>query len=117
MNTNILNRKIQQSGVWLLKRSLLLTILVFWLSPPAQAQEFHRFVICKFKDEVRTLEIRPGGPEEGCEALYTKYSRTERMGWGKNLSGCSLIVDNIRKNLEAADWKCADRTEDRIIAQ
>ncbi len=79
--------------------------------------EDSKYVICKFKGEARMLEIIPGGPDNGCQTMYTKYGKTERVGWGKNFAGCTQILENVQKNLEGSDWKCKDKTEQRIVAQ
>jgi hypothetical protein len=98
-------------------RLFILTSIVAFLATQAYAVENKKFVICKFKGEARMLEIIPGGPEDGCQTMYTKYGKTERVGWGKNFAGCVQILGNVKKNLEGSDWKCKDKTEMRVSAQ
>lgn len=96
---------------------LILTSIVTLFTSNAFAEEDKKFVICKFKGEARMLEIIPGGPDNGCQTMYTKYGKTERVGWGKNFLGCEQILSNVQKNLESSDWKCKDKTEMRVSAQ
>jgi|JI10StandDraft_1071094.scaffolds.fasta_scaffold1432121_2 hypothetical protein len=94
-----------------------LMCLILLAAVSSMADEDNKFVVCKLRGEVRTLEISQGGPDNGCETLYGKGSRTERVGWGKNFAGCNQILENVQKNLDVHGWKCNDKTENRVSVQ
>lgn len=82
----------------------------------AQAQVGHATelsVICRLKKEVRTLRVEKADAGK-CNAVYTKGGKDQNIGTASSEASCSEIVQNVRKNLEAADWKCREVKESRV---
>lgn len=70
-------------------------------------------VICRLKKEVRTLRVEKA--EAGkCNAVYTKGGKDQSIGSASSETSCAEIVQNVRKNLEAAAWKCREIKESRV---
>jgi hypothetical protein len=86
------------------------TILVFMIcaiSKAAIARQ-EQFVICKQSKHVRTIRSMTEDKQQGCVAYYSRDGQEKEVGQGKFNETCTKIVDNVRTNLEAANWTCKD---------
>ncbi len=63
------------------------------------------YILCKHSKMVRTIHIVT---EDGktCATMYTKRGVPRIVGTGKSLNGCQSFVQNIKGNLEGANWNC-----------
>ncbi len=63
-------------------------------------------VTCSTKDENRTLAIMTK-EEGGCELHYEKYGKDKVISWSSSsVTPCMNSRLKVRKELEAAGWKC-----------
>ena len=70
------------------------------------------YVLCKNKATVRTIRVEK---EKGlCVTTYTKEGVDQIVGQGQAENTCFGILNNIKGNLEKADWKCKDISQARI---
>ena len=68
-----------------------------------------QFVICKQSKFVRTIRaITSDKSTDGCVAYYSRDGQEKEVGQGKFDETCTKIVENVRTNLEAANWRCKD---------
>lgn len=70
------------------------------------------YFMCKINSAVRTLRVSFKG--ERCWATYTKEGVDSIVGRSNTPDVCHDVIANIRKNLEAGNWKCKDISETRI---
>ncbi len=78
-----------------------------------KAEDLEVSVICRNKKEVRTLRVEKD-PAGKCSTIYTKLGRDQNIGLATNESSCTEILQKVRVNLEAADWKCREVKESRV---
>ena len=90
-------------------------------SPSAFAEtpdQSHDFVKCEFKGLVRTILVKKS---KGCEVIYTKIVSgqlvKQTIGTGSVPGNCYRFVDNVRSNLEAADWRCRGFSNFKIVSE
>ncbi len=94
-------------------------IIVFVLSLGAIAQAevssqtMSLSIICHLKKEVRTIRIEKENSGR-CNVIYTKSGRDQNIGTAVNESSCVDISQNVKKNLEAAAWKCREAKDSRV---
>lgn len=70
------------------------------------------YFMCKNKATVRTIRVET---EKGlCKTTYTKEGVDQIVGQGQSENTCYGILNNIKGNLEKADWKCKDISQARI---
>lgn len=70
------------------------------------------YVLCKNKATVRTIRVEK---DKGlCKTTYTKEGVDQIVGQGQAENTCFGILNNIKGNLEKADWKCKDISQARI---
>lgn len=69
-------------------------------------------VLCKNNKTVRTLRVEV--EDQRCRAIYTKSGVDTTIGSGQFTNSCHEFVENVRKNLESANWNCRDVKEARI---
>ena len=74
------------------------------------------YVLCRHSKMIRTIRVKQSGEKGLCETLYTKSGVDRKVGYGIHLTSCRQIVDNIRRNLEVADWQCKDITAKASIS-
>lgn len=90
------------------KVSLFLAIMFIGsLSEAAIARE-EQFVICKQSKLVRTIRALGAEKDDGCRAFYSKDGAEKQVGQGRFTETCNKIIQNVRTNLEAANWRCKD---------
>ncbi len=84
----------------------------FVLTPIALAEEsVASIIVCKQKKFVRTIRIISLADQEKenkCVTMYTKAGTDKIVGGGKNMWTCNNLAQNIKANLEKADWKCKE---------
>lgn len=68
--------------------------------------------MCRNYSIVRTLQIETR--EGGCRTLYGKDGIERVVSQSQTPAGCIGIFANIRRNLEAAGWKCRDISQARF---
>lgn len=73
------------------------------------------YIVCKNKETVRTIRVE--ATNEGCEAKYTKSGVDRVIGNGSHQAACEKFVDNVKDNLEAANWRCRDVKDSKITAE
>ena len=72
------------------------------------------FVLCRNQDTVRTIRIR--NSESGrCETLYSKGGQDRVVGFGQAEQSCSQFLENIRDNLQDANWSCRQVDRARVV--
>lgn len=100
--------------------SALLLSFVICLSPSVFAEEVAAvpasesqptYVMCRFKNVVRTIRVET---QDGCVAKYTKEGVDQVVGKSGTNEVCFKVMNNIRENLEKADWKCKDISQARV---
>lgn len=74
------------------------------------------YVLCRHSKMIRTIRVTQSKEKGPCETLYTKLGVDRKVGYGIHLTSCRQIVDNIRRNLEVADWQCKDITAKASIS-
>jgi hypothetical protein len=65
-----------------------------------------KYVICKNNKTVRTIRIEKSNSAGTCSTTYTKAGIDRIVGSGRSVSGCIKILENVKGNLEEADWRC-----------
>jgi hypothetical protein len=76
---------------------------------PSQKQApANNYVMCKNQKNVRTIRVENEKDENLCVTFYTKAGVDREVGRAQSRASCEKIVENIRKNLEKANWKCRD---------
>ncbi len=87
---------------------LYISILFLLISIPSFAVkklEPVEYILCKHAKMVRTIHITTDDGKN-CATTYTKAGVPRIVGTGVSLKGCIGFVENIRGNLEEANWKC-----------
>ncbi len=79
--------------------SLLLPQLGWAAVRPAES-----FVLCRHQQNVRSIGVF--STEGGCETHYSKGGVAEVVGRARHQDSCQGFMDNIRGNLEGANWSC-----------
>lgn len=82
-----------------------LSLIIF--SSMAQALEIPDSVVwvCNLrKNSIRTIRIDHNATT--CSAIYTKGGQDQLMSKTSNREACELVGENIRSNLEKANWQC-----------
>ena len=79
-----------------------------------QVIEPNVYVVCKQHSVVRTIRIERD--HNGCEAKYTKSGVDRIIGFGRSQNACQPFLDNVRGNLEKADWACRSIKNAKITA-
>ncbi|MBK8203535.1 MAG: hypothetical protein IPK68_14820 [Bdellovibrionales bacterium] len=83
----------------------------------AFAEETSTYFLCRNKKMIRTIRVGRASTDNGtCETVYTKSGVDRSVGSGINVSSCLRFAENIRRNLEVADWKCQDITAKSSIS-
>lgn len=87
---------------------------VLLLGSAAYAEDAKKssYVLCKNKEIVRTIRIH--NKNGSCRTTYTKEGLDTEVGKSKTNDVCENVLNNIRKNLESANWKCKDISESRL---
>lgn len=72
------------------------------------AENMAPYVLCRQRKVIRTIRVEKSGDKERCETVYTKSGVDRSVGSGIHLASCRQFAENIRRNLEVANWKCQD---------
>ena len=72
------------------------------------------YVVCKANSVVRTIRIEKD--LNGCEAKYTKSGEDRVIGFGRSQGSCQPFLDNVKTNLERANWRCKSFKNAKITA-
>ena len=91
---------------------ILFFLFTLFISLSIFAQESSTYVFCSQKSFVRTIRVERGA--NGCRTIYTKKGVDKEVGTGLYLESCMRFLENIRKNLVAAGWKCRDVSQSKI---
>lgn len=91
--------------------SVALVIFSLWAYAQAavdstQSRQSSQFIMCKNQKNVRTIRVEHDKGEDQCVTFYTKAGVDREVGRGQSMVGCLKIIDNIKTNLEKANWKC-----------
>ncbi len=81
-----------------------------------KSEEASSYFLCKNQKTVRTIRIEKDTDENKCVAFYTKAGIDREVGRAQNVSTCEKVVENIKGNLEAANWKCRELGAVRITS-
>jgi hypothetical protein len=95
-------------GISSLILSLVMGLLPFHSVAQGATGEQLNYVMCRDKKIVRTIRVTKQGDE--CTTVYTKSGIDKVVSSGKNKHSCVGVLENIKGNLEKADWKCKDIT-------
>jgi hypothetical protein len=79
-----------------------------------QVIEPNVYVVCKANSVVRTIRIEID--TNGCEAKYTKSGEDRVIGFGRSRNACQPFLENVRNNLEKANWSCRSIKNAKITA-
>ena len=63
------------------------------------------YFICKHSKMVRTIHV-VSKDGKTCSTMYTKRGVPRIVGTGRTMNGCQSFVQNIKGNLEGANWNC-----------
>jgi hypothetical protein len=74
------------------------------------------YILCKNQKTVRTIRIENANSDKKCVAWYTKAGVDKEVCRAQSAANCLKIVDNIKMNLEAANWKCKEVGKVRITS-
>jgi len=73
------------------------------------------YVMCRSQKNVRTIRVANENESGGaCTTFYTKLGKDKVVGTGNRHSSCYKFLNNIRENLEKANWKCKDISRAKI---
>lgn len=101
----------QELRNFLIQGLVLLLCLVFFLGAELLAkagEETPSYVMCRNSKMIRTIRVEQNAEKGKCETVYTKSGVDRSVASGIHLSSCQQFVENIRRNLEVASWKCRD---------
>ena len=90
--------------------------MAFAAVEPAKSESSSNYFLCKNRKIVRTIRIENDLEDNKCVALYTKAGIDKEVGRAQNVSTCMKVVENIKGNLEAANWKCRELGQVRITS-
>lgn len=77
------------------------------LAAVARAEDPSTYVMCRNQKTVRTIRIENmKTADSACVTKYTKAGVDYEVGRAIQLNSCVRVMENIRTNLEKANWKC-----------
>lgn len=83
-------------------------LLAFFLTTPAFSQTEYvpeSFVwACQLKNSFRSIKV-DHSPSR-CSTIYSKNGQDQLMSRTTDRGACEAVAENIRGNLEKANWKC-----------
>ncbi len=83
-------------------------LLVFFLSIPSVLMAEYvpeSFVwACHFKNSFRSIKVDHSATR--CSTTYSKNGQDQLMSRTTDRAACEAVAENIRGNLEKANWKC-----------
>ncbi|MCB0414863.1 MAG: hypothetical protein KDD50_11050 [Bdellovibrionales bacterium] len=71
------------------------------------------YYLCKSYKVVRTIRVETS-EEDQCTTKYTKGGIDQIIGRAKSLHGCVGFLENVKGNLEKANWKCRNITNAKM---
>lgn len=78
------------------------------VEPISKGAQANSFIICKNQKNVRTIRVEKDQADNQCVAVYTKAGIDREVGRAQTVNSCFKIIENIKSNLEKADWKCKE---------
>ena len=78
-----------------------------------QEKKASQFVVCRLQKEVRSLRLLR--VPSGCELIYSKAGKDEKIAYGQNILGCQQILEQVQKKLENGNFQCRKINEARIL--
>jgi len=98
---------------------LFYTMILFWgICGFAEAAiEKPSFIMCKNKKIIRTVRVEPTMDPKGCITTYTKAGIDRVVGTGIHIRSCVNFLNNIKTNLEKANWNCRDISTAKVSAE
>ena len=101
-----------------MNRVICLGVISLFLAPAlcqARISEKSTYVMCRSRKIVRTIRVAKVKESGGaCTTYYTKAGNDRVVGTGIRHSSCYKFLNNIRENLEKANWKCKDISRAKI---
>jgi hypothetical protein len=82
----------------------------------AHASVVNHFLLCKNKGQVRSVYVENSG-DGGCKTYYTKSGRSEVIGSGIHLQSCVQFLNNVKTNLEGANWQCRAAAKAQVYTE
>lgn len=70
------------------------------------------YYMCKNGMEIRTIRVEKKG--SACRAYYTKEGVDKEVGKSNTSEVCMKVINRIKINLEAGEWKCRDISQSRV---
>lgn len=74
----------------------------------AAIQNSPNYVLCRNQKNVRTIHVEKVDEEKQCVTKYTKAGIDHEVGRAQHIQSCVKVMDNIKANLEKAQWKCKE---------
>lgn len=96
--------------------TLCATSVVFAAVESSKAEQATNYFLCKNQKTVRTIRVENDSDAKKCVAVYTKAGVDREVGRAQNISTCMKVAENIKVNLEAANWKCRALGDVRITS-
>lgn len=85
-------------------KSFLLALLIGFPQLTQAADE--KMAYCRTGKTVRMVRVVAMSQGTGCNTVYSKGGKENTVGSASNWKSCHEIFENIKRNLEKADWKC-----------
>lgn len=89
-----------------MKNFLFTSVFLFSLTSLANEMPEVNYIMCQNGNIIRTVRIELF--DQGCRTVYTKYGKDRVIGSGQFVISCTGFLNNVKKNLEEAGWKCRD---------
>lgn len=86
-------------------------VIVLFFSLTSNAAISAELILCKNDKTVRTIRVEVDHSNNICKTIYTKSGIDSVVGSGQYSQSCDRYADNVRKNLEAANWECREVQE------
>lgn len=90
----------------LIKALLPTAVMVLFFSSFSNAALSKELILCKNQKTVRTIRVEVDKSNNACKTIYTKSGIDSVVGSGQYPQSCEQFADNVRKNLETANWDC-----------
>lgn len=99
------------------KKALLpIAVMVLFFSSYTKAALSSDLILCKNQKTVRTIRVEVDQAKSYCKTIYTKSGVDSIVGSGQYSKSCEQIADNVKKNLETANWDCREVQQSKSSA-
>ena len=99
--------------MWFARLAILVIGVFGFITVKAEPSENKSaYYMCKSGAAVRTVRVALKG--QTCRAIYTKEGADQVVGKSGTPEACVQIIDKIKSNLEAGNWKCKDISNTRV---